>query len=160
VIAGNHEISFDLANENQLKQRFYGNKMDMDFAEIKAVLTSCPDLIYLEDSSVTIDGVKFWGSPYQPPFHDWAFNRSDEERQVIYSNIPDDVDVLLSHGPPYQILDLCYDGTEAGCPILYDEIFNRIKPKMVVFGHIHEAAGHKLIDGINFVNASTCNLRY
>lgn len=44
--------------------------------------------------------------------------------------------------------------------ILQDEIFNRIKPKLVVFGHIHEDAGHQIIDGIHFVNASVCNYRY
>ena len=52
------------------------------------------------------------------------------------------------------------DGTEAGCQILQDEIFNRIKPKLVVFGHIHEDAGHQIIDGIHFVNACVCNYRY
>jgi Icc-related predicted phosphoesterase len=57
-------------------------------------------------------------------------------------------------------LDKCNDGTEAGCYILQQEIFNRIKPQLVVFGHIHEAKGHELIDGIHFVNASTCNFRY
>lgn len=68
--------------------------------------------------------------------------------------------MLLTHGPPYQILDLCVDGTQAGCSILRKEIFDRIKPQLVVFGHIHESAGHEKIDGIHFVNASTCNFRY
>jgi hypothetical protein len=81
-------------------------------------LTSCSDIIYLEDSSVTIDGVKIYGSPHQPPFHDWAFNRTEPERIEIYKQIPEDIDILLTHGPPYQILDLCKDGTQAGCYIL------------------------------------------
>lgn len=103
VIAGNHEITFDLRDEKQLTQRFFGNKElpEGGFATIKNILTTCPDIIYLEDNSVTIQGVKIWGSPHQPPFHDWAFNRVEAERIEIFSKIPEDVDVLLTHGPPY-----------------------------------------------------------
>ena len=163
VIAGNHEITFDLREEKQLSQRFFGphdNLPEEGFISVKSILTSCPDLIYLEDSSVTIQGVKFWGSPHQPWFHDWAFNRTEEERAYLTSKIPEDVDVLLSHGPPYQILDYVVDGSNVGCVFLQEEIFNRIKPKLVVFGHIHEDYGQEIIDGINFVNACTCNFRY
>ena len=61
VIAGNHELSFD-PNFPKGKN---GNAEKM-----KALLTNC---MYLEDSSVTVYGVKIYGSPYQPEFGNWAF---------------------------------------------------------------------------------------
>ena len=129
----------------------------MNHSEIKSLLTNCT---YLEDQSVTIAGVKFYGTPYQPVFHDWAFNRTDDERKVLFAKIPSDADVVMCHGPPFEILDKCYSGVRAGCQIMRAEILNRVKPKLMVFGHIHESYGSVQIDGTTFINASSCNLRY
>lgn len=130
---------------------------NIDFQECKSALKNC---IYLEDSSVTIKGVKIYGSPHQPPFHDWGFNRTEEEIIPIWKNIPEDTDVLMTHGPPYDILDLCVSGDKAGCPHLRKEVLERVKPQYHVFGHIHEQSGKKDIGGVKFINASSCNFRY
>lgn len=129
----------------------------VDFSECKSALDNC---IYLEDSSVTIGGIKIYGSPHQPPFHDWGFNREEEEIKELWSGIPGDTDILITHGPPHDILDMCYSGVKAGCKHLKREIFERVKPKHHIFGHIHEASGRLEQAGIDFINASSCNLRY
>ena len=84
-----------------------------------------------------IDGVKFWGSPWQPAFYDWAFN-VPRGRQLaeMWALIPDDTDVLITHTPPYGILDQVENGELVGCEDLREALL-RVKPKLHVFGHIH-----------------------
>jgi len=135
VICGNHDFCF------QEKP-----------AEARARITHA---IYLEDSGCEIDGVTFYGSPWQPWFGGWAFNLArGEELANVWAKIPDRVDVLITHGPPQGILDRTNRDEFAGCRDLFHRVFE-VKPKLHVFGHIHEAAGRSEIDGITFVNAST-----
>jgi Icc-related predicted phosphoesterase len=122
----------------------------------------CEDngLIYLMDSSVVIDGKLFYGSPFQPEFCSWAFNLPRGEKLAAkWAQIPDNTDVLITHGPPRQILDLCPDGFRAGCDDLFKRIME-VRPKYHFFGHIHHSYGILHFDGITFVNASTCNEQY
>ena len=77
----------------------------------------------------------------------------------MWAKIPDDVDVLITHGPPANILDRTYTGQYVGCPHLLARV-QKIRPRLHVFGHIHEAYGQEEHDSTIFVNASTCNLRY
>lgn len=120
-----------------------------------------PDnVIYLEDSGVEINGLKFWGTPYQPIFFNWAFNKREEDLIEHWHMIPDDVDVLITHSAPFGILDKNKRGFFTGSQSLRDEVFNRIKPKIHSFGHIHESYGMVDIDGIKFINASNLNLNY
>jgi Icc-related predicted phosphoesterase len=77
----------------------------------------------------------------------------------VWAKIPDQVDVLITHGPPANILDLTFLGQHVGCPQLLQRI-KQIKPRLHVFGHIHEGYGREEQDSTIFVNASTCNLRY
>jgi Icc-related predicted phosphoesterase len=72
----------------------------------------------------------------------------------VWAKVPDRVDVLLTHGPPHGILDATNRGEDAGCRDLFDRVLV-VKPRLHVFGHIHEAAGQTEIDGTVFVNAST-----
>jgi Icc-related predicted phosphoesterase len=67
--------------------------------------------------------------------------------------------VLLTHGPPAGILDTTLGGQQVGCADLREAVL-KIRPKLHVFGHIHEAYGIQEQDGIRFINASSCNLRY
>jgi Icc-related predicted phosphoesterase len=140
-------------------------------------LTHSADIHYLEESGVEIEGIKFWGSPYTPEFFDWAYmyERKDGERR--WMGIPDDVDVLITHGPPFGILDgvqpvAGYNFENAGCTDLLAKI-NEVKPKVHAFGHIHSHYGwtstsHIIEDTeeamvlgrILFVNASTCDESY
>src|SRR5919106_3054350 len=85
-IAGNHDFLFERNPEQARK------------------LLTAP--AYLQDSGLEWEGVKFWGTPWQPWFYDWAFNlRTEEELEQKFQSIPSDTDVLLSHGPPKGILD-------------------------------------------------------
>lgn len=119
-------------------------------------------LIYLNDSGATINGIKIWGSPMTPWFHDWAFNRHrGEEIRKHWEMIPTDVDILITHGPPMGILDKTWRGQNVGCEelkkiILEEKKFHKLR--LHVFGHIHEDKGQKTIEGIQFINASSVNL--
>lgn len=100
-------------------------------------------------------------SPYQPEFCDWAFNLPADSNEIgeVWSKIPNDVDVLITHGPPAQILDFTSGGLHVGCPRLLKRV-KQVKPRLHVFGHIHEGYGVEEEDSTIFVNASTCDLRY
>jgi Icc-related predicted phosphoesterase len=141
-IAGNHDWIFEKTN-------LLGRKLVPD------------NVVYLEDEEVVIDGVKFYGSPVQKIFCNWAFNRHESKLAQHWEAIPDDTDVLITHSPPYSILDLVpYQGECHGSPSLYKEVVERIKPKIHCFGHIHEGYGMKEIDGIMFINASNLDGSY
>jgi len=116
--------------------------------------------IYLEDSGVEIEGVKFWGSPWQPEFYDWAFNlpRGQQLAQV-WAQVPEDTDVLITHTPPYGILDQIPGGEHVGCEELLKAL-SRVRPRVHVFGHIHESYGVLKQDGTTFINACICDERY
>lgn len=124
-IAGNHDIGYTSPSV--------------------AELSNGTRLHYLHNNATCIDGFNFYGSPYTPRFFDWAFMYDPPEADGIWSKIPHDTDVLISHGPPYGIMDECADlsgnPTNAGCPVLLDYVENIPSIKLHVFGHIHEGYG-------------------
>jgi Icc-related predicted phosphoesterase len=135
---------------------------DWVFERYKDAHRVLKNIVYLEDSGTEIEGVKFWGSPHQPWFFDWAFNlpRDGPELAHYWSLIPDDTDVLITHGPPFGILDLPFGkGENAGCKLLLKRVED-LKPKLHVFGHIHGSYGKKQTGGTLFVNACLCNEAY
>ncbi len=140
-IAGNHDF---LAEENPML--------------FKSLI---PDnVIYLENESVEIEGLKIWGSPITPWFYNWAFNRQrGAEIRKYWEAIPEDVDIIVTHGPPHGIGDFTASGVYAGCKDLLD-ILQEIKPRLHVFGHIHEGYGIIEKAKTTFVNASVVNLQY
>lgn len=143
VIAGNHDFSL----EDHRKEE--AEKILMDLG-----------IIYLNDSGVEINGVKFWGSPIQPEFFDWAFNRKrGDEIRKHWDIIPTDTDILITHGPPSNIMDQCDHGERVGCADLL-EIVKKIKPRVHAFGHIHEGYGLKEIEGTQFINACNLDVKY
>jgi Icc-related predicted phosphoesterase len=109
---------------------------------------------------VELDGLKFWGSPVTPWFHNWAFNRIDDKINEHWDLIPNDINVLITHGPPYLTLDATKSGLRVGCPRLSNKIKDLTDLKVHVFGHIHEASGIVEKDGVTYVNASTLDLYY
>jgi Icc-related predicted phosphoesterase len=135
MICGNHDFAFQTTP-----------------TEARARITNA---IYLEDSGCEIEGLTFYGSPWQPWFGGWAFNLPrGEELAKVWAKIPPAVDVLITHGPPEGILDRNHGDDLCGCRDLLNRVLD-VKPRLHVFGHIHEAAGRSDIDGIIFVNAST-----
>lgn len=118
----------------------------------------------LQDSGVTIDGVKFWGSPWTPPFCNWSFMLPPEEIAKKWEMIPDDTDVLITHGPPFGTLDAVPEGDGyrlCGDKELAKRVFH-MKLKAHVFGHIHEGYGQTDAMGsdTHFANCSFVNGNY
>lgn len=152
-IAGNHDFYFE----------HYPS-------QVKELLKDYPSVTYLEDNMTLLgeeweeytDRPKVWGSPWQPRFFNWAFNidRDSDQLEDKWNMIPPDVDILLTHGPPKGILDyVARDHYNAGCERLMPKIYD-IKPKIHVFGHIHEGYGYKFENETMFINASVLNGRY
>lgn len=124
----------------------------------------CKDrnIILLNDSGYEAEGIKIWGSPIQPWFWDWAFNRHQNQIGRHWDMIPEDTEILITHGPPHMILDDANArgaSNHVGCQKLYNKIINT-KTKLHVFGHIHEGSGHLYFGGRTYVNASSLDGRY
>ena len=125
----------------------------------------------LEDSQFTIESsefsrpIKFWGSPWQPEFYNWAFNlpRQGKELEAKWAAIPTDTDILITHGPVQGHLDMSgppYNEPNLGCPLLRHHIDTVSRPKIHVCGHIHGGYGYKFDGQTHFFNASILNERY
>lgn len=142
-VAGNHDFLFE-----------------KDPYLAKAILAEHSSIIYLQDTSIQIMGLEIYGSPHQPRYHNWAFNKSDFELKNLWAKIPDKVDILVTHGPPLDILDKIDLGDKVGCKWLKQTVLERVKPKVHHFGHIHESYGTLQIDNTIFINSSICNLMY
>lgn len=144
VIAGNHD--FVLEDESEK-------------SEAEKVLCD-HGLIYLNDTGIQIKDFKFWGSPIQPEFFNWAFNRRRGfEIRQHWDLIPQDTDILITHGPPFGILDRVKGGQHVGCDDLLKKV-EKIKPKVHIFGHIHEDYGQSEKNGTLYINACSLNLKY
>lgn len=142
VIAGNHDFAFE-----------------RDPARAEALVPE--DVVYLRDAGIEIAGLRIWGSPWQPWFGDWAFNlERGPEIATRWALIPDDVQVLVTHGPPHGVLDETLGGERAGCEDLGLRIRELPDLRLHVFGHIHEGYGRVDGDGLIYVNASICDVAY
>lgn len=141
-IAGNHDFFFERASAME--------RIEMLDA----------DVTYLNDAHTTIEGIKIWGSPVQPRFFNWAFNR-DRGADIArhWARIPNDTDILLVHGPPYGILDRTSKNQQVGCADLYKAI-ERVQPRLCVFGHIHESHGQMRLGNTLCVNAAVVSHSY
>jgi len=160
LIAGNHDKGTDPTFKDRV---VYEGTLDFFREMIKK-----HDILYLEDSSCEVyanDGsvIKIHGSPVTPTFgRGWAWNRDKEQIKKHWDLISDDVDILVTHGPSYGYGDRVVRSNErVGCESLSKKILE-VKPKMHVFGHIHEDRGVFLDkdNGITYVNTSSLNLRY
>jgi len=145
-IAGNHDWGF---------QNNYEGAME--------IVRSYKTIKYLQDSSVVCDGVKIYGSPWQPEFHNWAFNlKRGAEIQEKWDMIPLDTDILITHGPAYGRGDFVPGsrGGYVGCENLLDTIATKVKPKVHIAGHIHCGHGESHAGNTHFINAATLNEQY
>lgn len=158
-IAGNHDRYLEdyslLANDIISKYEQYG-------------------VIYLKNSSFEYEDLKFYGTPHQPYFGGWAFNVPDSNKLInIYKQIPDDIDVFLTHCPPYGILDQSHKpnysnptgeehlGSIELKEVLSEKQLNKTLPRVIAFGHIHGDGGKTIqIDDTLYINASLCDENY
>ena len=155
VISGNSELPFETKKLDQFKDVFmkYNSNREIKIEDVKGIVLNDKKIRYLEHEGCVIDGIKIFGSPYSPAFMNLAFNTTPEEAKEIWKTVPNDVDVLVTHSPPKDILDKTNSGFHAGCPELRKAI-ERVKPALCIFGHIHEANGMQRIDGTLYCNVA------
>tara|TARA_R110000737_G_scaffold352968_1_gene401415 strand:+ start:317 stop:1081 length:765 start_codon:yes stop_codon:yes gene_type:complete len=168
MIAGNHDYGFEDIAKFDINVPHNPRLVPPTLEEI------IPDnVIYLNDESIEVLGLNIWGSPIQPYFGGWAFNRFRSNGEDIKNGIkqhwdliPDNTDILITHGPPRGILDLLSpkfrrhgENPHVGCDDLLQAI-SRVKPRINVFGHIHEGYGHVEQDGTHYFNASCLDDNY
>ena len=123
---------------------------------------------YLQDFGTEFEGLKIWGSPWTPTFYDWHFMKDrGEPIKKMWDLIPDDTEILITHGPPFGIQDQvkysskAQEGKFAGCEELRNAIDHRLKKlKLHVFGHVHEGYGKVIVNGVHHVNASIMDEEY
>ena len=126
MIAGNHDSSIE--------------KGLVDKETIEAL-----GIHYLENTNVTIEGIKIFGSPWTPTFCNWSFNKDRSKLERMWRNvIDDDCDIVIVHGPPQGILDLSMDRQNVmefcGDKSLLNQVI-KVQPKLMLFGHIHNCKG-------------------
>lgn len=145
VIAGNHDISAEKTPDT-----------------FRALLS---DAVYLCDQEVTAKGLRVYGSPWTPSFYrqNWVFN-ADRGREIMehWSKIPQGLDILVTHGPPFGIRDLTPMTEHVGCLDLLNVItgMGDKAPRLHIFGHIHAGYGMAYQGRTVFMNASVCTERY
>jgi hypothetical protein len=156
-IAGNHDRMF----ENHP-------------VEANMIVNNYGSVIYLQDDDFVIYGdgpngdmpennIRIYGLPHTPEFYSWAFNlpRNSHEMQEIMNKIPDNIDILITHGPAFGTLDTVAGrmNDHLGCELLAERI-KVIKPKIHVCGHIHSGYGYEFKDGTHYFNASVLDEQY
>lgn len=145
IIAGNHDFCLEKTHERQEAETMLGGN----------------GIIYLRDQAVEIEGLKIYGTPWQPWFHDWAFNlERGPEIARKWELIPEGLDLLITHGPPQGYGDgvprrikgqMMID--RVGCADLLAAIKVK-KPRYTVFGHIHEDPGQWQVGDSTLINCS------
>lgn len=171
VIAGNHEMSFEDIY-NTASPRYVDGKRRIPTGRsttrsLALSMLTDAGLTYLEDSPTVVDGRLFYGSPWTPAFKNWAFNLDRGSRGMLLTRakIPADVEVLITHGPPFGILDSTVDHAHQGCQALAARVFHLDKLKANIFGHLHKDGGktqeiHVGDRHVQFVNAAICDDAY
>jgi Icc-related predicted phosphoesterase len=149
-IAGNHDWGF----QNNVEK-------------IMEIVNSYKTVNYIQDETIQVnnDGkmVNIYGSPWQPEFYNWAFNlpKNGVEIAAKWDTIPDNTDILITHGPAFGVLDTVAGKMwdNLGCQLLANKI-KSIKPKIHVCGHIHSGYGYYFDGDTHFINASVLNEAY
>jgi hypothetical protein len=150
-IAGNHDRMFENVPEQAME-----------------IVNSYKNITYLQDDWAKFGDddfmAKIYGTPWQPEFYNWAFNlpKGGPGLMSKWEAIPNDTDILVSHCPPQEHLDMSgppYNEPNLGCALLREKVDEQ-PPKIHVFGHIHGGYGYKFHNGTHFFNASILNERY
>ena len=168
AIAGNHDKAFDPkfwhdgGLDSDTHKRWIVGCEDYS-KKIIEEFTSNENHFFLNHESCEIEGVKFFGSPWSADFHSqyWAFNiPRGEESKKLYTQIPAGTNVLITHGPPFERLDITErGGYRVGCEELAARI-KEIKPQAHLFGHIHEGYGHSFDGDTLYLNSSIMTIGY
>ena len=143
AVAGNHDFYFEREPAHA------------------AALLAEHGITYLQDTGVNVDGLRIYGSPWQPAFMNWAFNVPRGRLGRYWEQIPSGLDILITHGPPFGVLDQSVPGKSdhVGCEELLAAV-GTTKPRAHVFGHIHGSYGTTKNEHTTFYNASLADERY
>lgn len=150
LVFGNHEVGYS----NHLSKKFIKSQD----------LIKQNNIHYLQNSEVIIDNLKFYGSPATPYFYGWEWNfQRGSDISRVWNKIPQDTDILITHGPAYSILDyvpsLNNRDPHQGCKDLLNKI-NTLNLKAHICGHIHGSYGTIIRNNMRFVNAAICDESY
>lgn len=136
VVAGNHDWAF--VNSPEEARALFGSEVS-----------------YLQDSLATVEGLRIWGSPWQPAYNDWAFNLPrGPELARRWALMPAELDILVTHGPPSGIGDRYSEHGRNGCEDLRRRVAEA-KPRLHLFGHIHQDGGLWQVGATFFANVTT-----
>jgi Icc-related predicted phosphoesterase len=156
---GKHKISVQGNHELGVEKDFQLSK--------QLAQHECPGVHFIDEGLVEIEGLKIWCSAITPEFCDWAWNRNQFDIIRHWKMIPDDINILVTHGPPYGILDqTTYANGDIrpgflGCPRLLERIKELKDLDLHFFGHIHHPGGQqKHLFGKSFYNAAVCDEMY
>ena len=144
VIAGNHDVSFE-RNSREAKWTLHNY--------------GPANLCYLQDGQFDFQDKKFYGSPWQPEFGcNWAFNLPrGEQLAQKWSKVPENTDILITHGPPFGILDPGRGEDNVGCKDLAIAVTEVIRPRLHIFGHCHSGTGRIRKNSTLYINAAACD---
>lgn len=152
VVPGNHDV-WCMKNLDSARNLFAGEGIE-----------------FLVDSGTALpNGKTVWGVPWTPDFHSdtWGFNycQSGRTAEEIWSAVPDDVDILISHGPPKGIRDHIEPWGHIGCPVLGEKVRGNLSSELLLCGHCHSGYGSHLYDAgsekpMQIINASICTEEY
>ncbi|KAH9947182.1 Metallo-dependent phosphatase-like protein [Amylocystis lapponica] len=151
IIAGNHDLPLDMHNDwyaNNFHRWHSTEKQNIGLIQdlVQGHKSTRAGIVYLEDDRYEFrakENGRIWsvyGSPWSPWFHNWAFNyERGEEAKNLVAAFPKS-DILVTHGPPFEILDMTVTREHVGCEELRARL-SCLRPRLHVFGHIHEDHG-------------------
>lgn len=152
LIAGNHDFVFYLCSEKEKYNLFKDTKIK-----------------YLEDSGEIYNkngkSISIWGTPWCSVFGTWAFMREPEYELSQFNKIPDNIDILISHDPPYGACDICFESLRNVFEHLGNKELQKVikirQPKLVFCGHLH-TGNHspEYINNTEIYNVSILNEFY
>jgi hypothetical protein len=144
VIAGNHDLLFDeqfLEKHPERRGPQGRTRHDLDFGTVTYL-----QVIYLQDKGITLSfaaqkrELNVYGSPWTPRYGTSAF-QYPRDKDVWSERVPLQTDILITHGPPARFNNI---RPSAGCAFLREEVA-RVKPALMVFGHIRHARGEQIV---------------
>jgi Icc-related predicted phosphoesterase len=154
-VKGNHDVAMQGDYYDRAWNVFHKEKVN---AEMMRDLISSK-FNYLQDSSIVIDDIHIYGTPWVNKCGEWAFSEIEAKLKTHYTKIPNNVDVLVTHGPAEGTADATIFGKRAGSSSLQVELVRK-KPLVHVFGHVHEGYGVHRNGPVLALNASSCTAGY
>jgi Icc-related predicted phosphoesterase len=137
----------------------FGNH-DISYEDVLDTAKTYPDIMVLNHESANVDGINMFGSPYSVEYGNWPFMEPEKKLSELYKAIPDDTEILITHGPAFGILDMTRRGALAGSTSLLSRISHLPRLKYHICGHIHEQNGSVRVGKVQHINVSVLDEEY